>query len=69
LKKQLNYLENELNKEKYSKDKINLLAVSLEEYLLKAPEELTFEDKKEMLRHVIREIQVEDNEHVKILGL
>lgn len=45
----------------------SLLREALEYYLSKAPEEITFSDRRELIRYVVREIRVFENE-VKVYG-
>lgn len=45
----------------------NLLKEALEYYLSKAPDELTLTDKRELIRYVVREIRVFDNE-IRLYG-
>lgn len=45
----------------------NLLQETLEYYLTLNPEELTFEDKQNLIRRVVREVRVHNNEEVNII--
>lgn len=60
LKTQLLEIEEKIRATEYEKNKINILRESLEYYLHKNPEELTFEDKREFIRTIVREIRVGD---------
>lgn len=45
----------------------NIMQEALEYYLSKAPEEITFQDKKELIRFIVREVRVYKNE-IKVFG-
>lgn len=60
-------LEKELKLQQQNKHQRNLLKEALDYYLSMAPEEITFNDKRELIRFVVREIRVYDNE-IKVYG-
>ncbi|OZB90043.1 recombinase family protein [Paenibacillus sp. XY044] len=67
LKAQLEQLTSELDEMQQMESSRNLLQETLEYYLTLNPDELTFEDKQNLIRRVVKEVRVFNNEEVNII--
>ena len=68
IRKQLTNIEKQMEINSFKQEKANLLEESLRYFLETNPNKLTFEDKKELIRYIVREIRV-DKDKIIIYGL